>query len=303
MRQTSKQEAKAFNSREMDGKSSTESTESRHILRRALFQLFCLTWLIPILYMLVRNWTHWLVGASAFCPSGKCWADTFDVNAANVFDTARRLNKNSHDLIGALQFVAKALEVWFVIIASSLVYLYTMTLAEKREGLPVGFIAWPTEFSDLPSIFDKSLWSTAFSRQYRGSGLATRLQIFVALTVFLCLLCNVMGPAIAVLVIPSLQWVRAPTVGVGVFDQVTSNSPPDANALISDIGLQYGSRPCSVAQLTAGNYSCTANSLGQSLDAIIGNYLDSAFAHGSGSNYGLVQESGLSTVLYNWTGA
>lgn len=138
MKSASKQEADPVSSHDSDSKDNAEPTESRHVLRRTLFQLFCLAWLIPILYMLVRNWSTWILGASAFCPDGKCWADIFDLNTANVFKTARKLNKNSHDLIGALQFAAKALEVWFIIIASSLVFLYTMMLAEKKEGLPLG---------------------------------------------------------------------------------------------------------------------------------------------------------------------
>lgn len=165
-----------------------------------------------------------------------------------------------------------------------------------------GYITWPNEFSDLPSIFDKSLWSTAFSERNRGSRLTRRLQIFVALTVSICILCNVMGPAIAVLIIPSLQWIRTPNTGDQVFDQMMSSAPPDPTALISNIAGQYNSQPCSTAQITAGNYSCTEAAFGQSLDAIVGNYLDSLLARGSGSNYGLVQESGLSTVLFNWTG-
>ena len=53
----------------------------------------------------------------------------------------------NHNLLGGLQFVAKALEIWFELIAAALVYIVTMLLAGRKEGLPVGYLTRPSEFA------------------------------------------------------------------------------------------------------------------------------------------------------------
>ena len=125
-----------------EGPRKSESTSGRQRehsplhrwMLRVVFQTFCLAWLVPMLFLLIKNFQTWIIGASAFCPDRHCWADLFDPDLSKVWSTEKRLDKESHDLAGALQFAAKALEVWFTVIAASFVYLYTMMLARKKEG-------------------------------------------------------------------------------------------------------------------------------------------------------------------------
>jgi hypothetical protein len=55
--------------------------------------------------------------------------------------------------LGALQFVAKVLEVWFSIVAASLVYDLTMLLATQRKGVPIGYLLTHVEFGDILTLF------------------------------------------------------------------------------------------------------------------------------------------------------
>ena len=67
-----------------------------------------------------------------------------------------------------------------------------------------------------------------------------------------------MGAATAVLLIPSLQWVETEKIPQQRFDGLALAQPPQGNAVFA------GS--CSGAQLAAGNFSCTSNVYGPSLD-------------------------------------
>lgn len=295
--------------KEIVAEHSEEPLKEKSWLRRALFQLFCLLWLVPIVFMLVKNFQVWIIGASAWCPGGDCWADIFDKSLGNVWQTAHRLDTQSHDLVGGLQFVAKALEVWFIIIATSFVYLYTMWLAERSEGLPVRYLTWPNEFADITSIFSRSLWTVAYSTRNKDKRVLWGLPFFVAITVFLCVLCALMGPSVAVLIIPSLQWISIPPAGHQVFNEVSSASPPNPNLVMEYMKLQWGKghekgyfqQWCTEAELAAGKYSCTTTTLGTSLDSLIEEFTTAYYAAGQQQNYGLVQGWGVSSIMYNTT--
>ena len=103
---------------------------TRAILRMTLSQLFGLTWLVPIIALLVLNYTDHIIGASVGCALKKdCNHDSF---AENAIQQAAKMDKKDHNILGTLQFVAKALEIWFMIIATCLVYDLTMLLAIKE---------------------------------------------------------------------------------------------------------------------------------------------------------------------------
>lgn len=82
-------------------------------------QLLSLLWLGPIITLLVLNFRNHVIGASIWCPFGKCFSDAFGDDA---IATAVRLDRWDHDLLASLQFVAQAFEVWFLIIATALLY-------------------------------------------------------------------------------------------------------------------------------------------------------------------------------------
>jgi hypothetical protein len=48
-------------------------------------QIFCLSWIVPVIYLLVSNQQHHVTGARAWCPRGHCWVDELN-NQAGITD-------------------------------------------------------------------------------------------------------------------------------------------------------------------------------------------------------------------------
>ncbi|KAL9068892.1 MAG: hypothetical protein Q9161_005864 [Pseudevernia consocians] len=122
-------------------------------------QLVSLLWLGPIITLLVLNFRNHVIGASIWCPFGKCASDAFSDNA---IATAVRLDKKDHDVLASLQFVAQAFEIWFLIIATALLYDVAMIFARGPGGLPVGYLLTYLEFSDVKNLTNPLLWTSAF---------------------------------------------------------------------------------------------------------------------------------------------
>lgn len=97
--------------------------------------LFGLLWIAPILILLWLNFSHHVIGGTAWCLKKPCGVIQYnpesEVTTNSLID---KYDKANHNLLGALQFAAKALEVWFMYIASSLVYLAAYTLARRTGG-------------------------------------------------------------------------------------------------------------------------------------------------------------------------
>ena len=219
--------------------------------------LFALLWLAPIIALLVLNYKRHVIGASVWCPKGKCSADPFGNNA---IARAEELDLHDHDILGALQFVAKALEIWFMIAATSLLFDVAMLFAKKGRGLPVGFLLTHLEFGDIRNLLNPILWTSPIPHHNGRSESRARvikLYLFAILATFLTILTNMMGPATAVLILPTLQWVDTDKIPVQRFNGTGLASPPQSNRLIG----------CNDATLRVGNYSCTSEFYGPSLDA------------------------------------
>lgn len=77
------------------------------------------------------------------------------VTEANI----ARFNGNNRNLLGVLQLVAKALEIWFGIIAGALLYLVTMCFATRAAGLPVGLLTRTTDFPGVKGLLGPLYWS------------------------------------------------------------------------------------------------------------------------------------------------
>lgn len=90
--------------------------------------LLSLLWLGPIITLLVLNFRNHVIGASIWCPFGKCLSDAFGDDA---IATAVRLDKWDHDLLASLQFAAQAFEIWFLVIARALLYDVGMIFARR----------------------------------------------------------------------------------------------------------------------------------------------------------------------------
>lgn len=163
---------------------------------------------------------------------------------------------------GALQFVAKALEVWFMFIATSLIFDIGMMFAKYGQGLPVGYMLAHLEFGDIRYLINPLLWTSPIPHRKapREKNLrVVKLYLFAIATAILTILANLMGPAAAVLVLPTLQWVETKHVMDQTFNGTASADYPRGDFLFPG---------CSDAQLLAGNYSCTLDTYGPQLDAL-----------------------------------
>ena len=166
--------------------------------------LFGILWMVPIGALLILNYKNHVIGASVWCPMGNCNAEVF---ADNAIAQASKLDKADHNILGALQFVAKALEVWFMVIATSLVYDVALFLAKRGGGLPIGYLFTHLEFGDIRNLVNPLMWTSALPHgnlmPRKPSG-TWKLYLFAILAASLTILTNLMGPGTAVLVLPTM---------------------------------------------------------------------------------------------------
>lgn len=224
-------------------------------------QVIGVLWLAPISALLVLNYKKYVIGASVWCPSRKCQTDFLSDITSVVLKKASELDRADHDVLGALQFVSKSLEVWFMFISTSLVYDVAMMFMKKGGGLPVGFLLTHLEFGDIRYLLNPLLWTSPIPHatgELARRSVTAKLYLFVGLAASLTILTNLMGPATAVLVIPTLQWVDTPHSAEVIFNGTDSAYGPWGNDTFSS---------CTAEQLDNFNFSCTAASYGASLDA------------------------------------
>lgn len=187
-----------------------------------------------------------------------------------------KFNEKDHDVLGWLQLIAKALEVWFVFISAALVYLVTMWFAAKHEGLPIGYLTRPIEFADPVTLVDPLLYRTGphpWGNKSRGDKiLGFRVYFLIILSVALCVLCNLMGPATAVLVIPTLQWITTDKVGTRQFIDLNSALPPQQD---ETAWFWRWTEDCSAEQIANQSFSCTYYPFGATLDQWAANSMTS----------------------------
>ncbi len=109
------------------------------------------------------------------------------------------------------------------------------------------------EFGDILMLGDKTFWSSIRHSGQRRERLGAKtiwLYAFVGFVAVLCIACNLMGPATAVLVIPSIGWSPIQGNDEGQFGKMANAGPP-RNANIS-----YG---CNTTPLEDGKYSCISD--------------------------------------------
>lgn len=235
----------------------TTDSQPKSFSWHLLGHVVSITWVVPIIALLVLNLTNHIIGPSAWCPGGRCPANVW---ADDAVARAKHLDENDHNTLGALQLVAKALEVWFMLIATALIYDLAMILARMEGGLPIGFLLTHLQFTDVRNLFNPHLWTSAIPQ--RGAPRsqqksAARLMAFGVFAALLTILANLMGPAAAVLVLPSLRWIDTKHIPVQVFNGMYYDKSPMVNAAYDN---------CTVDLLAAGNYSCTYVPYASSLD-------------------------------------
>lgn len=168
---------------------------------RVLLLAASLAWLAPVLALLVLNGCSHTVGPSFGCVFQPCVDNYTAISYRSERPELDRLKLVDRNVMGAMQLVSKALEIWFIFIACSLVYSLSTRIA-AAGGLPLQFLFLYDKAADPTAFFSKSLWaapaSTATSKRSKAV-----LYLFLALVFCLCILCNLIGPATAILLLPT----------------------------------------------------------------------------------------------------
>lgn len=234
----------------------TQSSESRGLVATYIVQVFFFLWIPLVLTFVVFNFKNHIVGATLWCLGKHCHVELFNPIISVPVANLERFDKRDHDILGAMQLLAKAVEIWFGFIATALVALITFKIAEKSKGLPIGLITNPFGFADLLGLFDTAplFWTS---------------KRFVLFTSVLCILCNFMGPAIAVLIIPHLRWIDTEKIGDRTFQSLGASHPPS-----TDLTSYFWSNTnCSKQDFELKSFSCAANTYDSKLDAWISTYI------------------------------
>ncbi|KAI4157929.1 MAG: hypothetical protein LQ342_007902 [Letrouitia transgressa] len=218
------------------------------------------------------------IGASAWCPFKHCQSD---VEVADPVQLAKKYDKIDHNFLGVLQLVAKALEFWFGFIAANFVYNLTIILPAQQQGLPLGLLGTFLEFKDFVFLITPFRWTPPNEfRRKRSRHFSTtlRLGLFLAFAALLSMVTNLMGPATAVLVLPTLTWVNSPNITTQLYHNVAISDPPTANISLNP---QPENPTCNSTELHDRKYSCTYQEYGASLDGLIESTIAAADQVGS----------------------
>lgn len=206
-------------------------------------QVLCLLWLGPALTLLVLNFRGYVIGASISLHP--CHLNVF---SSQAFEQEAKCNKASNVAMAGMQFASKAVEIWFMVVISGILYDVLKLLSNLENHFPVDFLAKYVEFGDPLSL---ARWPKGVKK--------VKHYAFIALVAGFCVLVNLMAPATAILILPSLQWIDMETRVLGVFDSMTAHDPPRN----PDVAIN-----CNAAMLAAGNFSCTEVPYSHTLDQL-----------------------------------
>ncbi|CEL10401.1 hypothetical protein ASPCAL13521 [Aspergillus calidoustus] len=216
-------------------------------------------WLAPALALLILNFRGHIIGAGLNCPG--CRINPYSTDRVRFI---QRLDRTNRNVLGALQFVAKALEVWFMYVAGSFVYRSVLFLSAKDRRLPISLLLVYAEFMDLLFLKDLAVKARELARDRRYAAGPTKpvypvLFLFILLVAALSIIANLMGVATATLAIPSLQFVDINKNDSLAFRELLASAPPREN----DTFL------CPEGELTSRRYSCTELAYSSSMDELV----------------------------------
>lgn len=223
-----------------------KASRARTIWRKsriACHQALCAFWLGPALTLVWLNFSGHVVGASI--GDHRCHLNVF---SNRMFEEEARCNKASHTAMGWLQLTSKILEIWFMVVISGILYDVLKLLSSLENHFPVGFLAKYVEVGDPLSL----------ARWPKGAKKVKHHAFIVLVSVF-CVLVNLMAPATAILILPSLQWIVVAPRMLGVFDSTAAHDPPRN----PDIAIN-----CNAITLAARNFSCTEVPYAHTLDQL-----------------------------------
>ena len=180
-----------------------------------------------------------------------------------------------------------------------------MLLAAGHHGLPIGLLTSPVEFADPRSLID-TIRAANRSRHQRTTSVSIGskfiLGSFILLVAFMCLIVNLMGPAVAVLVIPTLQWVE---LSKNASHSVKTFQLDDMPDVLTDLGMNITVFPnCYSDDIEMRRFSCNAGAYAASLDT----WVDAAIAgdsqyvsHNNNTIYNGVSAEGRVFFTFNAT--
>jgi hypothetical protein len=209
-----------------------------------IHHVLCLLWLAPAISLLALNLRQHIVGASIGCFS--CRLNPF---STVTFQQEVKFNERDRNALGGMQLASKALEIWFMIVISGVLYDLLVIFSNGTNDFPLGLLARYVEFGDLLSL-----------SYYPKATKKLQPWIFVVIVAILCVAVNLMGPATAILILPTLQWMNVDETSFGSFIGMASGNPPRSNTLTKN---------CSAEILAAGRYSCTDDPYVHSLDQVV----------------------------------
>ena len=94
----------------------------------------------------------------------------------------------------------------------------------RRDGLPLRHLNRPKEYAEFSGLLDSSMYTSGNRTPRRPRYV---IYGFVAVSGLLGAGCNLMGPGVAVLVIPTLQWKSVPQFGGLEFTSMAGDSAPN----------------------------------------------------------------------------
>lgn len=125
--------------------------------------MLSLLWLVPAITLLILNFSGYIIGSGLACRGEAC---NIDAHVITSSQKAQILDEGNREVLGALQLVAKIIEIWFTLITGELVFSLAAHLS-NRERVPMSLFTLYAEFLDFLYLQDlaKKLWRTI---RYRG---------------------------------------------------------------------------------------------------------------------------------------
>ncbi|QDS77289.1 hypothetical protein FKW77_004324 [Venturia effusa] len=245
--------------------SSSSTSESEKTIKSKIWPwcslVFGVLWIVPVVSVLVLSFRDHIVGQSIGCLNQSNKKCRLDLHAFTQVQQAQTLAKADEEVKAGLQIAAKALETWFCFICASLIWIVLKRLAgeDDTDALPIGYLHVHTECQDL-RILPKLAWGRRLDASRLKGWAQARLYLFIAFVTSICILCNLMGSATAILVLPNIQWTAINKGTDTWLENVFSASRPLSSSI---------ARNCNESQVLAGSYSCTYKSYGLTTDMVV----------------------------------
>jgi hypothetical protein len=215
-----------------------------------------LDWLAIVVTLVVFNGRGRLIASSFGCLFQACYFDLWKDNNNGIITTdqefaygePRRLASIDQNVLNALQLVAKLLEIWFFFIAGTLIYNLSMACARHHDGLPLQYLDLHTKSMGSVEFLSSSFWQP-FHGSSRGKGYSCKLYALLVLVAVLCFVSAVLGPAIAILLLPVRETAIISQLPSRRFIQLNSEHPPNITIPPHPISGRYvGHQPTTFFQ-------------------------------------------------------